>query len=450
VIDRTNNIDDLLGHEWDESQRGDAWEPPGASRNGHAGSNRYAAGHGTHPASDTDDSLTRLEEKAGQFAHGDDRAPDQRGDAAEGPEIVLAGDLIRAYPNRRGMVIDGLIRVGETANIIAPPKFGKSWLILLLAFSVALGRRWLDTFQCTAKPVLIIDNELHPETLAHRLRVLCKELGIDPDSLPISIVCLRGKLQDLGHMGKWLLGIEKNRFGLIIIDAWYRSLPKDLNENDNAQVAGVYNLLDCYASDLGSAFALIHHSSKGAQNEKAVTDVGSGAGSQSRAADAHVILRAHEEPDAVVLEAAVRSWAPVEPCCLRWKWPLWSRADDLDPTQLRLGRPKRTKAPEESSEPAWDAKRFAEAFGKNEPRVRSLIIDEAIRAGLSDRKAVHLLNCAVEQDLLFCWQDRGRGGKLWFSRLPKPIPVEPEKQEEPAQSVPEKIKPAKRKKRGAE
>ncbi len=43
------------------------------------------------------------------------------------------------------------------------------------------------------------------------------------------------------------------------------------------------------------------------QAGKAITDVGAGAGSQSRATDTHLILRPHEEKNCAVLDAAVRS-----------------------------------------------------------------------------------------------------------------------------------------------
>ncbi len=85
----------------------------------------------------------------------------------------------------------------------------------------------------------------------------------------------------------------------------------------------IYNLIDRYALQLGCCFVLIHHSSKGNQSGKAVTDVRTGAGSQSRATDTHLIPRPHEEPGAVVVDAAVRSWPPIEPRCLRWEFPVF-------------------------------------------------------------------------------------------------------------------------------
>jgi RecA-family ATPase len=67
-----------------------------------------------------------------------------------------------------------------------------------------------------------------------------------------------------------------------------------VSENDNASMAAVYNAIDRYADRLGCCFVAIHHASKGSQAEKSVTDVGAGAGSMSRAADTHLILRPHE------------------------------------------------------------------------------------------------------------------------------------------------------------
>ncbi len=74
---------------------------------------------------------------------------------------------------------------------------------------------------------------------------------------------------------------------------------------------------------LNCSFVLVHHASKGNQSVKSVTDVGAGAGSQSRATDTHLVLRHHQEPGCVVVDAAVRSWPPIEPQCLRWSFPVW-------------------------------------------------------------------------------------------------------------------------------
>ncbi len=52
----------------------------------------------------------------------------------------------------------------------------------------------------------------------------------------------------------------------------------ETDENDDAAMCRLYNLIDAYAEQLGAAFILVHHTSKGNQSGKGVTDVGSGAG----------------------------------------------------------------------------------------------------------------------------------------------------------------------------
>jgi hypothetical protein len=166
-----------------------------------------------------------------------------------------------------------------------------------------------------------------------------------------------------------------------------------MDENDNGTMASLYNHIDRYANLLRCSFVLIHHSTKGNQSAKSVTDVGAGAGSQSRAADAHVVLRPHEEDDAVVLDAAVRSWAPCQPRCLRWSFPVWSPADDLDPTQLRAeGAKKKAEKKDE-----WTAEAFASTFVDTQPATRTVILGKATKAGISNWAAERLLRHAESE-----------------------------------------------------
>ena len=207
-------------------------------------------------------------------------------------------------------------------------------------------------------------------------------------------------------------------------------MPKDTNENDNATMAALYNRLDCLAEALGCAIVLIHHCTKGDQSAKAITDVGAGAGAQSRATDTHLVLRAHEEDKVVVLDAAVRSWPPITPLCLRWDFPLWTPAADLDPTKLRKPQrrsPKPTgnaQEPPKATEP-WTAKRFAEALGKTEPRPKGVILEGAIMLGLANRKAEQLLQNAVDCGYLHMWRAEGQANRSLYSTAPKPVPAPP-------------------------
>jgi len=264
-------------------------------------------------------------------------------------EPVSIRDLIRSYPDLRPTVIDGVLRRGETANIIASPKVGKSFLSGNLAWSIADGRPWLS-HDVTQGRVLIIDNELHPETIASRLDNIAREMQIDAaKSDAIDVISLRGQNIDIYHLEMRLAAIEPGTYTLCILDALYRTLPAGTSENDNAMMMAIYNRLDYYAAAWDVAVAVVHHSSKGAQGDKSVTDVGSGAGAISRAADTHIVIRPHEQPELCVLECVTRSFKSPKPVSISFDWPIWS-AVTATPEVKRVGQRREEKQAKDDAE----------------------------------------------------------------------------------------------------
>ncbi|MBI1375823.1 MAG: AAA family ATPase [Phycisphaera sp.] len=334
------------------------------------------------------------------------------------PSYRSVSDLVLDHPRMKRPIIEGLLREGETMNVIASPKMGKSWLVTDLALSVATGRPWLG-YACRGGDVLILDNELHGATTAHRVPRVAEARGVPLGEFGgrVFVDNLRGRLTDILSLSPYFGRVEANRFSVIILDALYRFLPPGTDENDNGAMANIYNAIDRYAQRLGSAFVLIHHTTKGGQWDKSVTDVGAGAGSQSRAADAHLVLRPHKEDEAVVLDAAVRSWPPIEPRCLRWGFPVFSVAADLDPADLRGAR-RRKNADKGASEPQWTPQRFAEAFVNHEPADRETILLASTGAGLSRRLSASLLSAAEDAGLAHRWKFGARR-KVKFAAAPQ-------------------------------
>ncbi|MBI1338290.1 MAG: AAA family ATPase [Phycisphaera sp.] len=315
--------------------------------------------------------------------------------ADPGPDIQRLKALITGFTGLNRPIIHELLRECETMNVIASPKVGKSWFVSRLAISVASGLDWLGL---TVEPgrVLHIDNELHENTIAYRYRVISEAMDF-PHHLysgNIDMVSLRGRLRDLYGLARLFEQIEPGQYKIVILDAFYRTLPRDTDENDNGAIAGLYNLIDHYASRLQCAFVLIHHTSKGNQSGKAVTDVGAGAGSQSRAADTHLILRPHEEDGIIVLESAVRSWPPMAPRALKWDWPLFTPTDEVDTSAL-LGVSKPGKPKAVPLEDFVD-----QCIATGDPcSKRSVIYEANQRLGLSERKAEEMLDLAMERGL---------------------------------------------------
>lgn len=260
-----------------------------------------------------------------------------RKDSSSDFELIDAADLIEQNPDLDPPVIGGIFRIGEVCNVIAKSKIGKSWLVYGMVLSIAFGLLWLGRFTCMAGKVLLIDNELKKNTLASRLAAVARALGIDPKELRgrVDVICLRGKLKDIEQLRGVLNDSIRDKYVAVFLDAGYKFLPAGWKENDNGDMSRFYNLLDHYAETTKAAIVSVVHATKGSQSDKDVTDVGSGAGAISRSADTHLIFRPHEEAGSVVMEAALRSFAPLEPLAIRYTHPLWHPAEDLDPSALK-------------------------------------------------------------------------------------------------------------------
>ncbi|MEM6778214.1 MAG: AAA family ATPase [Planctomycetota bacterium] len=249
---------------------------------------------------------------------------------------ISVGQLVRSNPSLRPIVVDGILRRGETANIIAASKVGKSFLAGGLAWSVASGTPWLN-HNVELGRVLLLDNELHDETLASRLYRIATDsmISYEEHAESIDVVPLRGQNVNVHQLESRVAENRPGDYSLVVLDALYRTLPEGASENDNTAMMAIYNRLDYYARQWDCAIVVVHHASKGDQSGKAQTDVGSGAGSISRAADTHITIRPHEEEGLAVLEAVTRSFKSPQPRSVKFQWPIWS----VEALQPRLKAP---------------------------------------------------------------------------------------------------------------
>jgi hypothetical protein len=352
---------------------------------------------------------------------------------------LTIGTMAKIHRALRPVVIDGVLRVGETMNIIAASKTGKTWSRDDLAISMALGLPWMGLYQCHPAPVLILDNELHAESLTYRLLRVAEGRGVTLANIAdkIHVQSLRGKLMDLFALRSYLKQFKPGQFGAIIIDAFYRTLPVDTDENDNGAMANLYNTIDQYADELQTSFVLIHHASKGSQAGKAITDIGSGAGSMSRAADTHLVMLHHEEPGAIVINAACRSFPPLEPSCFRFVYPNWMAAPDLDATKIKQARSRASKPKEPKPEkPKWTVEKFVEMFGKAEPQGKELIEVAAALENLSNRETTRLLKASIASGKLHIWSTNNPKDPQRYSTEQQPLiecapPIQPAKAKQP-------------------
>jgi hypothetical protein len=307
-----------------------------------------------------------------------------------------AADLAERYTEMRPPIIHGLLRQGETMNVIAPPKAGKSWLVADLSIAIASGRRWLETFDVERGRVLIIDNELHGETIAKRLPMVGDARKIPwadySDRLHVETLRDAGAACPLFDLAPYFARFDAGQFRMIVLDAFYRFLPPGESENDNALQTQLYNFIDQQAARLQCCFVVIHHTSKGTQAGKAITDIGAGGGAWPRAADTHLVLRLGEYGggDACVMEAATRSWQAPKPLPMRREFPIWT-PDTFDPAELVSSR--RKEKPSKPPIPELSPEAFADRYLSATPQTQDQIVAAALQGepAMSQRKAKALL-----------------------------------------------------------
>jgi RecA-family ATPase len=212
-------------------------------------------------------------------------------------------------PQLRPPIVDGLFRRGETVNWIAAPKTGKTWMVYSLIAAIIQGKRWCG-HQCSKGRVLLVDNELHPETALNRLWRTMWQEGIDRGTVAdmVDVAFIRGKRGSVEDLEATMRRRSDGEYDLVVIDAFYRFIPKGADENSNADMTALYNHIDLIAGISDAATLLVHHSTKGTQTGKETMDIGAGAGSIGRATDAHVVFLRHEEEGCVTMQARTRSF----------------------------------------------------------------------------------------------------------------------------------------------
>jgi RecA-family ATPase len=344
----------------------------------------------------SDDEVKRIQDEM--------RSARTRGDDLEESYPTQTLDELRkASPERRPYVIEGLLRRGETMNLIAAPKTGKSWFVYNLAARLATGGEFLGWTSPHNLKCMIVDNELHPEELAFRVGSVqdAMEVNFGDD---LHFTCLRGAAVDMNHIEQKLVASGASRFDVIILDALYRFIPAGTSENDNAQMMLIYNTIDRIARTFDCSVICVHHASKGNQTEKQVSDVGAGAGAISRAADTQVVLFPHEQEGMVCVEAITRSSKTPKSRSATLDGFIWTlcddeavRKNDQEPKQDKkaqstiqnqMKRSARARKVQEFLEknPIIRPEDAQEVLGESKTVLRTLLRDHLMPAGVVEFK----------------------------------------------------------------
>ncbi len=264
---------------------------------------------------------------------------------AGGARIVAAQDFMAEPIPEPPQVIRSVFRAGQVGMIASTAKGGKTWLMQTLALAVPNGLRWLK-WQTTPGRVLYVDPELPAYDGQTRFLTVADALGLDciPDGLDLWRV--KGETISIRDMIPKILLRQKQvgkPYSLILLDSLY-CLNGGRDENDNTEQAKTMQELYALTAQTGAAVLVTHHFSKGNKAKTDHLDRASGAGVFTRAPDVFMTLTPHKEPDCYSVETTCRSFARPDPFVIRWTFPLWSLADELDPDHLK--RPGAGRGPQ--------------------------------------------------------------------------------------------------------
>ena len=169
-----------------------------------------------------------------------------------------ASDALQDVPAMQWLV-DGLLPATGTAILYGDPGAKKTWAVLHLAVSVAMGADWLGR-QVKQGPVLILDEESGEHRMRRRLGQVMRGLHA-PADLPLAYVSLAGfKPADPTDLAEIDSIMAQVRPALVVIDALADVLAG--NENSVEDTMPLMQALRRLADDRHCLVLVIHHSNR--------------------------------------------------------------------------------------------------------------------------------------------------------------------------------------------
>jgi AAA domain len=224
-------------------------------------------------------------------------------------------------------------------------------------------------------------------------QVICAmKASLDPKTF--SVVHLRGS--DLSRPKVWdeIVAeiVKSGPWDLLVFDPVYKILGSR-DENSATDVTQIVMSLERAAELTGAAVLYSHHYAKGSAALKESTDRMSGSGVWMRDPDTYLAMTRHEVEDCFVIEPTLRNLPAVKPFVMRWRHPLFERAPELDPEQLR--QPKRTGTVR------FKPEQIVEALGCKALKTAELEKLVTGETGMSRSKFFDLLHDAERRKLIF-------------------------------------------------
>ena len=232
--------------------------------------------------------------------------------------------------------IDGLLPTG-LSFIAGPPKFGKTYLNLQLAVSIASGEDFLGRRVLNRCPVLYLYLEGDAAQVKRRLHDIYGDGKQYPrDLFFVHSVEPYGAVAHISHL------IVKYNPGLVIIDTWQLIRSEDTKTRNQTAYMREYNELTALRQELcnkmGVSVLLTHHTKQIGGREKAFDDLNrlNGSTALSGCADAVLLLSGTRGNNRITLTAHGRNFEDAEIVLEKTKPMGWKAAATGTEFQRRL------------------------------------------------------------------------------------------------------------------
>jgi hypothetical protein len=231
-------------------------------------------------------------------------------------------------------ILRGILYKGCKGILTGGSKSFKTWTLLDVAFCVGNGLHWWGTHTLKC-PVLYLDFELLDYDFRWRMEQIAEAHGEGAVDA-VERIGLRSRRLNTKHWSEIYRYVVESGAGLVVADPTYKLLPPHGDENAAGTIAEVAHLFDLLSEETGAAIVFAQHFSKGNQAQKESIDRAAGSGVWARDADAIICMTKHAEgEDCLTVETTLRSFPRIDPFVVRWSFPLFERAIDLNPADLK-------------------------------------------------------------------------------------------------------------------
>ena len=226
----------------------------------------------------------------------------------------------------REVLVDDLLRAGDTMVVAGPPKLGKTMVLIDLAINLAARveegadtRSWLgyrcvldEFFEGDGRTVLFLNLENPADESRARFRSALAANGLTADDVKgtLHVLDLKNKeaswdLEELWNTVESYTRMRKIEYiDAVIVDPIYQLIDGD--ENSNRAMAQFLGELGEMASVYGAALVFSHHFTKAWRSAKDHADRIAGAGTLSRFPEAIVTLSPTKKGNRVELNVTAR------------------------------------------------------------------------------------------------------------------------------------------------